>query len=165
MSSEDRAEYDRALEKVRELEATRARCEAAGNPFPRRLNRDLWYWRWKAEEIRMHGHRAHVAEVRESVGGMKQREIRERVLRERAKYNCSLAPTYKGVGARIREMRREKGLTQADLALLSNLSPDTIRELEGGKTRPQNNTMWAITEALEFVGVEDAREQIWGDKV
>jgi DNA-binding XRE family transcriptional regulator len=73
----------------------------------------------------------------------------------------SLAPVGRSVGERVRRLRRNRGLRQMDLAAISGLDVSTIRELEGGKTRPQNATICAITEALEGVGVEDARMQIW----
>lgn len=56
---------------------------------------------------------------------------------------------YKKLGERIKNLRREKGLTQEKLAELAKVDPKTIIEIENGKRKnPTFKTLNKITHAL-----------------
>ena len=55
----------------------------------------------------------------------------------------------KEIGERIRQIREEKGLTQAELADLTGLSLPRISVIELGKTEMRLSTFIRITEALQ----------------
>src|SRR3954453_1506409 len=48
----------------------------------------------------------------------------------------SLAELLDGIGARLRDIRRDRGLTLHDLATATGLSVSTLSRLESGKRRP-----------------------------
>lgn len=50
---------------------------------------------------------------------------------------------------RITRARQEKGLTQEELATLTNLSIRTIQRIEGGESIPRSFTLKAIAKALD----------------
>lgn len=52
------------------------------------------------------------------------------------------------IGARIREVRMEKGMTQAQLAEQSGLCRSYIMSIEAGQRNPTVKTVAAIAEAL-----------------
>lgn len=52
------------------------------------------------------------------------------------------------IGARIREVRMEKGMTQAQLAERSGLCRSYIMSIEAGQRNPTVKTVTAIAEAL-----------------
>jgi transcriptional regulator with XRE-family HTH domain len=52
---------------------------------------------------------------------------------------------------RIRELRREKGLSQVKLAVMADMDPATLNRLEQGKGNPNLRTLERVAEAL---GVE-----------
>lgn len=56
---------------------------------------------------------------------------------------------YQKIGARIREIRISKDMSQADLAARANISLPHISEIEHGKTKMQLATFVRITEALQ----------------
>ena len=56
---------------------------------------------------------------------------------------------YQKIGARIREVRIEKKMSQADLADKAHMSLPHISEIELGKTRMLLSTFVQITEALQ----------------
>lgn len=56
---------------------------------------------------------------------------------------------YQKIGARIREVRIEKKMSQADLAEKAHMSLPHISEIELGKTRMLLSTFVQITEALQ----------------
>ena len=56
---------------------------------------------------------------------------------------------YRKIGARIREIRTSKGMSQADLATLANISLPHISEIEHGKTKMLLATFIRVTEALQ----------------
>jgi transcriptional regulator with XRE-family HTH domain len=59
------------------------------------------------------------------------------------------APLDGGVGKRIRRFRRQKGMTQADLARAAGVSPAYLSELEAGLgRRPSGRILLSIAEAL-----------------
>ena len=52
------------------------------------------------------------------------------------------------VAANVRTLRRDSGLTLAELASASNLGKSTLAQLESGKANPSVETLWAIAAAL-----------------
>lgn len=60
----------------------------------------------------------------------------------------------KTLGQKIAEIRKNKGLTQEELAESAKVNLRTIQRLEAGNTTPRGNTMRAICEVLE-VNLED----------
>lgn len=54
------------------------------------------------------------------------------------------------VGARIRELRLEQGLTQLDLAIKSNVDERQIQRLENGETSPTLKTLYKVSRGLEI---------------
>ncbi len=55
----------------------------------------------------------------------------------------------KTLGNKIAEIRKNKGLTQEDLAESAKVNLRTIQRLENGETTPRGNTLHAICEVLE----------------
>jgi transcriptional regulator with XRE-family HTH domain len=55
----------------------------------------------------------------------------------------------RGVAANIRALRRQAGLTLAELAAAAGLGKSTLAQLESGKGNPSVETLWAIASALE----------------
>lgn len=55
----------------------------------------------------------------------------------------------KMLGQLIKEAREEKGLTQIQLAKMSNVTEPSIRKYECGKRNPKINTVIAIAKALD----------------
>lgn len=51
---------------------------------------------------------------------------------------------------RISKTRKEKGLTQAELADLANITTRTIQRIESGESIPRSFTIKAIAKALEL---------------
>lgn len=58
--------------------------------------------------------------------------------------------TYKQLGEKIREIRKEKGLTQEELAELAKVDPKSIVEIENGKRNPTFKTINKIALALKI---------------
>jgi XRE family transcriptional regulator, fatty acid utilization regulator len=54
-----------------------------------------------------------------------------------------------GLGARLRELRRARALTQEELAEKADVSPSTIVDIERGKHEPQIRTLRKLAKALE----------------
>lgn len=54
------------------------------------------------------------------------------------------------LGENIKQIRKAKKLTQFQLAEKANVSEDTIKSLEQGRTWCSDNTLSQITEALEI---------------
>ena len=52
------------------------------------------------------------------------------------------------IGERVRELRRERALTQDELAGIANVHPITISELERGKRNASARTVKRLAEAL-----------------
>src|SRR5437879_2338215 len=61
----------------------------------------------------------------------------------------------------LRRHREERGLSQEQLAALVEppLSPDTISNLERGRTRPHRHSLEALCDALRLD--DQARQAIW----
>lgn len=53
------------------------------------------------------------------------------------------------VGQRIKEIRKSKGMTQADLAKAADMAASNVSELENGKTQIQLLTLMNIIEGLQ----------------
>jgi DNA-binding XRE family transcriptional regulator len=51
---------------------------------------------------------------------------------------------------RIKELRKQHGLSQYQLAMLSGLSPSTINDIENGDKNPKQTTMMFIARAFNL---------------
>jgi len=60
--------------------------------------------------------------------------------------------------AQIKRRRKEKGITQNDLAILINVPKSTIGRIEAGMTSPRTETLLKISRALDIALVIDGRE-------
>lgn len=58
--------------------------------------------------------------------------------------------TPKEVGARVRELRDRRGLTQARFAKLSGVAADTISRIEGARFSPTLDTMIKLANGLNL---------------
>lgn len=56
---------------------------------------------------------------------------------------------YKKVGARIRKIRIQKGMTQADLSVKANIGLSHVSDIELGKSKMMLATFTRIAEALQ----------------
>lgn len=52
-------------------------------------------------------------------------------------------------GERIQKLRKQKKMSQFDLAQKAKLDLTTVNELENGNREPMLKTIWKITNALE----------------
>lgn len=59
-----------------------------------------------------------------------------------------MATIYERFGDKVRKQRKQKGLTQEDLAALIKRDPRTIVAIETGKRNPTLNTSYKIARAL-----------------
>ena len=57
---------------------------------------------------------------------------------------------YKAIGSRIREVRIERNISQADLAEKAHISVPHMSEIENGKSKLRLSTFVYITEALQI---------------
>lgn len=57
----------------------------------------------------------------------------------------------KGVGLRIKELRKRQNLTQLDLAARANMEESALQRVEAGRTNPTLKTLFKIVNALEDV--------------
>jgi transcriptional regulator with XRE-family HTH domain len=55
------------------------------------------------------------------------------------------------IGKQIAERRKKKGLSQQDLAEMSDISPRTINSVELGKANPSINVLSKMVKPLGFV--------------
>src|SRR5918995_5547772 len=55
----------------------------------------------------------------------------------------------RGVATNIRALRRQAGLTLAELAAAAGLGKSTLAQLESGRGNPSVETLWAIAAALQ----------------
>ena len=53
------------------------------------------------------------------------------------------------LGKRIRQLREDKNLSQAELAALCNFEKSNMNRIESGKTCPSSFTLYKISSALE----------------
>lgn len=58
--------------------------------------------------------------------------------------------TYTKYGEIIRKVRREKGLSQEELAEKAKVDPKTIIQIEGGKRNPTLKTLQKLANALNI---------------
>ena len=65
----------------------------------------------------------------------------------------------RAVAANIRSLRRDAGLTLAELAAASNLGKSTLAQLESGRANPSVETLWAIAAALKVPFAQIVEEQ------
>src|SRR5918997_2985059 len=56
----------------------------------------------------------------------------------------------RGVAANIRVLRRQAGLTLAELAAAAGVGKSTLAQLESGRGNPSVETLWAIAAALQI---------------
>jgi transcriptional regulator with XRE-family HTH domain len=54
------------------------------------------------------------------------------------------------LGGLLRQYRQARGLTQEELASASGLTPRTVANIEGGRTRPYRRSARALADALEL---------------
>ena len=64
------------------------------------------------------------------------------------------------IGKRIRDIRKKRKLTQADLARIADMQAPNISELENGKTQMQLLTFIRIVEALQVSADEILRANV-----
>ena len=62
----------------------------------------------------------------------------------------NISEIQKRLGENIKQIRKTKKLTQFELAEKANVSEDTIKSLEQGRTWCSDKTLSQITEALEI---------------
>ncbi|MNT25711.1 anaerobic benzoate catabolism transcriptional regulator [compost metagenome] len=55
----------------------------------------------------------------------------------------------KALGKRIRQLREEKNLSQAELSALCNFEKSNMNRIESGKTSPSSYTLYKISLGLE----------------
>jgi transcriptional regulator with XRE-family HTH domain len=60
-----------------------------------------------------------------------------------------LSKVARRVGSRIRELRRQKGLTQEGLGVLARIDAKHVQTLEYGRTNPTLATLMSVAEALD----------------
>ena len=65
----------------------------------------------------------------------------------------------RSVATNIRELRRQAGLTLAELATAAGLGKSTLAQLESGRGNPSVETLWAIASALEVPFARIVEEQ------
>lgn len=61
-----------------------------------------------------------------------------------------MATMYQKFGERVRELRKDKELSQEQLAEKIKRDPRTVVSIEGGKRNPTLNTISKIAKALEI---------------
>lgn len=52
------------------------------------------------------------------------------------------------LGSRLRELRKQKGMKQKDLALMAGISGSYLSDIEVGRTDPSVKTLFKLSEAL-----------------
>ena len=65
-------------------------------------------------------------------------------------------------GSRIKEIRESKGITQQDLALLSDVSQGNLSAIEKGRSTPKMDTLYQILKALNY-SIEDFYIEVFED--
>lgn len=66
-----------------------------------------------------------------------------------ARRNSELPALLRRLGARVRVLRLEHGLTQEQLGAEAQLDPKHLQDIEGGRVNPTVATLVGITKALE----------------
>ncbi len=82
--------------------------------------------------------------------------------RPRPTPRASNASVLENVASRLKELRREKGLSLQELAEVSGVSRSLLSEIERGETNPTLATLWNLTQALNvdiaaLVGAPDGQ--------
>lgn len=57
----------------------------------------------------------------------------------------------KKVGLRIKTLRKERGMTQFDLAIKSDMEENALQRIEAGRTNPTLKTLLKITKGLDNI--------------
>jgi len=52
------------------------------------------------------------------------------------------------IGSKIREVRKQKGLTLKDVARVTGVTVSLLSQIENGKVQPSLSSLWAISKAL-----------------
>ncbi|MFW2177965.1 MULTISPECIES: helix-turn-helix domain-containing protein [unclassified Moraxella] len=68
--------------------------------------------------------------------------------------NSEKAPNVVAFGNRLREMRRAKGISQEDLALLADIDRSYMGRIERGEFNPTLTKIYQLAKALEVDVVE-----------
>jgi transcriptional regulator with XRE-family HTH domain len=70
-----------------------------------------------------------------------------------------------GLGARLKDLRRQAGLSLRELARQANVSPSLVSQIENGKSRPSVSTLYTFARLLSVPVDElfDAEDQALGD--
>src|SRR3954463_7348993 len=79
---------------------------------------------------------------------------------------ATASPTaMEGLGARLKELRRQAGLSLRELARQANVSPSLVSQIENGKSRPSVATLYTFARLLSVPVDElfDAEEHALGD--
>ncbi len=74
-----------------------------------------------------------------------------------------IAPRGEGAGDALKRLRRQIGMKQGDLSLLSGVAQTTISRIECGLVTPYPKTLWRLADALDAFGCEDATDRLCGD--
>jgi transcriptional regulator with XRE-family HTH domain len=73
--------------------------------------------------------------------------------------DASVDEFVRAVASNIRSLRRDAGLTLAQLAAASGLGKSTLAQLESGRANPSVETLWAIGAALKVPFAQLVEEQ------
>jgi transcriptional regulator with XRE-family HTH domain len=70
-----------------------------------------------------------------------------------------------GLGARLKELRRQAGLSLRELARQADVSPSLVSQIENGKSRPSVSTLYTFARLLNVPvdGLFDAEEHALGE--
>lgn len=60
-----------------------------------------------------------------------------------------MATVYSKFGLQVRKLRKQRGLTQEELAEKANIDPKSIIEIENGKRNPSLKTIHKIAKVLK----------------
>ena len=62
--------------------------------------------------------------------------------------NIEAAQVFEKLGLRIRSIRKERGLTQIELAYRCNMEPSNLNRIEAGRTNPTVRSLTLIANGL-----------------
>ena len=87
--------------------------------------------------------------------------IRSLTDREFARHMAMRASKQAGyVGARLRELRNQRGLTQARVADAAGIEPANLSRIENGKFDVSTSTLWKILAAMGYSPADLARREV-----